>query len=197
MVSVSFIKRFFPLALFSVLICALLGSCVFSPKEGKKTDAPKPLWEDPVNPGAVINNLQVAFYNRDIDFYEKCLHKDFYYYCPSETDSLPEYYPLSDELYVMKKIFNEAVSFELVANQNTSYVEYGSNIQDIPQGERISTEHPNSIWWYFNYSITMNMTFKTKGEWEVQNEFMTFVMVEEPKGHWSIVRWNETTNLSE
>lgn len=197
MSSVSFFKRLFLITLLSVLVSALIGSCIFSPKEGKKTTPPKALWKDPINPSAVISNLEVAFNNRDIDFYERCMHKDYYWKSPSETDSLEESWPLTTDLRVMENMFKDTISFEFVANQNSFPVEeYGSNIPNIPQGSLVSTEHPNSIWYKYNYSITMNMSFKTKGEWQV-NQYMTFVMVEEPKGYWSIIRWIDSTNLSD
>lgn len=193
--SMIFFRRFISLALFSVLVCGILGSCIFSPKEGKKTDPPKPLWEDPINPGAVISNLEVAFNNKDIDFYEKCMHKDYYWMSPSQTDSLPESWPLTTDLRVVKDVFADAISFEFIANQNSFSVEYGSNMENIPPGSQVSEEHPNSIWYKYNYSITMHINLKTYGEMQV-NQYMTFVMVEEPKGYWSIIRWIDSTDLS-
>ena len=62
-------------------------SCIFSPKTGKKESTPTPQWLDPTSPRNVINNLQVAFNLRDIDFFERCLHENYYYISPSQTDS--------------------------------------------------------------------------------------------------------------
>ena len=74
--------------------------------------------------------------------------------------------------------------------------EYGKNVPDIPQGAEISDEHPDEIWYKYNYDITMDMSLKTFGEYRV-HQFMTFVMVEDSEGLWSIIRWIDETNISE
>ena len=175
-----------------LIIVLLLGivsfSCVFSPSEGKRNTTTTGKWEDPVTPSAVFRNMEMALTNHDIDFYEKCLHKDYYYLAPSDVDSLDERWSRSDEIKVMTLLFDDTIRCDFRASYLSVEKEYGSNIPDIPEGAIVSDEHKDQIWYKYNYDITMYWNFKSHGEFQVQ-QFFQIVMVEEPKGQWSIIRW--------
>jgi hypothetical protein len=163
-------------------------SCVFSPQEGKRKTASEGKWEDPVTPSAVIRNMQVALINHDIDFYENCLHKDYYYLSPSEVDSLDIRWSRSEDVRIMKNMFGKCLRLDLRASYLSVEKEYGSNVEDIPEGASTSDEHKDQIWYKYNYDLTMYLNLQDLGEFQVQ-QFIQFVMVEEPKGQWSIIRW--------
>ncbi len=180
-----------------ILLLTLLVSCIFSPKEGKKTPTPVGKWQEPDSPGIVIENLIVSFNNLDVDFYERCLHEDYFYESLSEIDSLNvESWSRSTDVRVMEKLFDDCTSFIFTPSYVSLEREYGSNIADIPDGARVSDEHPDQIWYRYNYDISMDVFLKTFGDYKVQ-QFMQFIMVEEPEGHWSIIRWLDETNISQ
>ncbi len=180
----------------SLIILTCMLSCIFSPKEGEKKENPPGKWQEPITPGIVIENLEVSFSNRDIDFYERCLHENYYYESPSESDSLNVSWSRSTDVRIVGYIFDDSISFVFTPSFFSLNKEYGINVADIPQGADISEEHPDEIWYKYNYDITMDVSFKTFGEYRV-HQFMTFVMVEDSDGHWSIIRWIDETNISE
>jgi hypothetical protein len=173
-------------------------SCIFAPAEGKRiSDTSTAKWQEPVTPGIVIENLKAAFNDRDIDLYEHCLHSDYFYETPSETDSLnAESWSRSYDVLVMKKLFDECTAFIFTPGSPSLIKEYGSNIPNIPTGASVSNKHPDDIWYIYNYDISMDMIFKTYGDYKVQ-QYMKFVMVEDPAGYWSIIRWIDDTRVTQ
>ncbi len=187
--------------LFPISILLLISaSCIFSPKEGESVeDDTVGKWQEPVTPGIVIENLKVAFQDRDIDFYERCLHENYFYESPSTTDSLnAESWSRSTDVLVMENLFADCTSFVFTQSSSTLIKEYGSNVvpDPLPQGAQISSEHPDDIWYVYSYYITMDMYFNTYGDFKVE-QYMKFVMVEDQKNQWSIIRWIDETGLSQ
>ncbi|MFC1541126.1 hypothetical protein ACFL50_01610 [Candidatus Latescibacterota bacterium] len=185
----------------SILIAAALSmlssSCIFAPKEGeRKVDDTVGKWQTPVAPDIVIENLKVAFNDRDIDLYERCLHVNYFYESISEIDSLNVSWSRSTDVSVMRNLFDDCLSFVFIPIQSSIIKEYGSGITDIPEGAQISDEHPNEIWRIYNYDISMDLSFRTHGEMRV-HQFMKYAMVEDENGHYSIIRWIDETSLSE
>ena len=179
------------------LLCILSSSCIFAPKEGeKKVSDTTGKWQDPILPAIVIENLKVAFNDRDIDFYERCLHEDYFYESPSEIDSLDVSWSRSTDVSVMQKLFDDCIAFVFMPSSSSLIIEYGINIPDKPDGALVSEEHPDEKWYIYNYDITMDLMFKTYGEMKV-HQFMKFVMVESPENHWSIIRWIDETSLTQ
>jgi len=180
-----------------IVLCAFLFSCIFSPQEGEKKSVPHGKWQDPIAPGKVIENLEVAFNNLDIDFYERCLHPNYFYESPSETDSLNvESWSRSTDVQVVGLVFEDCTTMVFNPNYISLVKEYGKNIPDIPSGERISDEHPDEIWYKYNYDISMDLYLKKFGEKRI-HQFMQFVMVKDNEGKWSIIRWIDETSISE
>ncbi|MFC1560996.1 hypothetical protein ACFL4V_00810 [Candidatus Latescibacterota bacterium] len=172
-------------------------SCIFAPKEGKNNVSDTTgKWQDPIAPAIVIENLKVAFNDRDIDFYERCLHVDYFYESLSEIDSLDVSWSRSTDVRVMQNLFDDCIAFVFTPSSSSLIKEYGINIPDKPDGALVSDEHPDEIWYIYNYDITMDLTFKTYGEMKV-HQFMKFVMVESPENHWSIIRWIDETSLTQ
>jgi hypothetical protein len=181
--------------IFPVILITFFFSCIFAPKEGQKIINPPGKWQEPITPGKVIENLKVAFSNLDIDFYERCLHEDYYYESPSQIDSLNvESWSRSTDVLLVEKIFDDCTTFVFTPSFVSLEKEYGINIPDIPQGEKISDEHPDEIWYIYNYDISMDMYLKSYGDIKVQ-QFMKFVMVMDSEGLWSIIRWIDETPI--
>ena len=181
-------------------VLMLFMSCIFAPKEGeKRVDDTVGKWQDPVHPEIVIENLKVAFNDRDIDLYERCMHENYFYESISNTDSLNVTWSRSTDVSVMDNLFDDCLSFVFTPIQSSVIFEYGSAIADtlhISGGALISDEHPNEIWRIYNYDISMDLSFKTHGEIRV-HQFMKFVMVEDENEEWSIIRWIDETSLTE
>ena len=174
-------------------------SCIFAPKEGeRKTPASTGKWQDPIAPEVVIDNLKVAFNDRDIDLFERCLHPDYFYESPSEIDSLEVKLARSEEVQIIGRIFDDCTAFVFTTSAYSMIKEYGSNFQDedIPQGSNKSDEHPDDIWYIYTYDISMDLYLKTYGDQKVQ-QFMKFVLVEDQENHWSIIRWIDETSITQ
>ncbi|MFC1511932.1 hypothetical protein ACFL5H_01905 [Candidatus Latescibacterota bacterium] len=169
-------------------------SCIFAPAEGQReSDVAVGKWQEPITPGVVIENLKVAFNDRDIDLYERCLHPDYFYESPSETDSLNvESWSRSHDVMVMGKLLDQCTAFIFTPVLQKLVKEYGANMEDIPAGVTVSNEHPDQIWYIYDYDISMDMIFVEYGDFKVQ-QYMKFVMVEDPPGAWSIIRWIDDT----
>ena len=169
-------------------------SCIFAPAEGhREFEVVVGKWQEPITPGIVIENLKVAFNDRDIDLYERCLHPDYFYESPSETDSLNvESWSRSYDVMVMGKLFDQCTAFIFTTVLQKLVKEYGADIADIPAGVKVSNEHPEQIWYIYDYDISMDMIFIEYGDFKVQ-QYMKFVMVEGPPGNWSIIRWIDDT----
>jgi len=185
----------------SIIILIFLAlfpvSCIFSPDPGKKSEKPHHQWIEPTTPSNVIKNLEMAFTQRDIDFYERCLHPDFFYRSPSEVDELDIYWSRSVEIATMRKLFEECREFIITPVQINIYEEYGKNYPDIPDRAIIDSndDHPNDVWIICDYYITMDIFFNQLGDFKVQQD-MKFKIVEDTDTHlFSIIRWVDDTQI--
>jgi len=175
----------------------LTSSCIFSPDTGKKNQKPPQQWTEPTTPRKVIDNLEVAFTLLDIDFYERCLHENFFYRSPSDVDEFDIYWSRSVEIETMRKLFAECREFIFTPSEIHIYEEYGKNVPDIPDGAVIdeNDDHPDEIWILCDYYIAMDIFFKELGDFKVQQD-MKFKMVEDPETHlFSIIRWVDDTQI--
>jgi len=180
-----------------VIILIIASSCIFAPKEGEKRPNPPGKWQEPITPDIVVENMNVAFNDLDIDFYERCIHEDYFYDSPSEIDSLSvESWSRSTDVRVMGNIFDDCTSIVYTPIYISQVKEYGKNVPDIPQGAEISEGHPNQIWYKYNYNISIDLYSRKYGELKVQ-QFMIYIFVEDPKNHWSIIRWIDETGLTD
>jgi hypothetical protein len=172
-------------------------SCIFAPPLGQReTVETIGRWQEPVTPGIVIENLKVAFNDRDVDLYEQCLHPDYFYESISETDSLNiDSWSRSHDVTVMKNLFDQCTAFIFTPVEQTLVKEYGINIKNVPPGTKLSNAHPDDIWYIYEYYISMDMIFIGYGDFKVQ-QFMKFAMVEDPPNHWSIIRWLDDTQIT-
>ena len=178
----------------AALLAVLAASCIFAPPEGERHDTGTVgKWQEPITPGIVIENLKVAFNDRDVDLYERCLHPDYFYESPSTLDSLNvESWSRSYDVLVMGRLFDECSAFVFVAGNPALTKEYGSNIEGIPAGVTVTDKHPDDIWYIYNYDISMDMIFSAYGDIKVQ-QYIKFAMVEDPPNYWSIIRWIDDT----
>ena len=180
-----------------VFTCSL--SCIFSPKTGKKGSQPEGQWVDPTTPRKVVNNLQVAFNQLDIDFFERCLHENYFYRSPSNIDSLDIAWPRSEDVRIVGNIMKDCREIIFIPSEISIYEEYGSNRTDRPEDAALDTqnEHPDDIWYICSYYITMDLFSNTFGNLKVQQD-MKFKMVENPETHrYSIIRWLDENPLVE
>lgn len=191
----SYMKLKISVALLLVLFTA--SSCLFSPKPGKKTPGPAQQWQEPTSPSIVIKNLEVAFTQLDIDFYERCLNENFFYRSPSNIDELDIYWSRSQEIQTMRRLFDECREFIFTPSEIHVYEEYGKNVPNIPDGAIVDEngDHPNDIWIVCDYYITMDIFFNQLGTFKVQQD-MKFKMVEDQTSHlYSIIRWVDDTQI--
>ena len=181
------------------IVIILSFSCIFSPDTGKKTPKPPLQWEEPTTPRQVIENLEMSFNQLDIDFYERCLHENFFYRSPSDVDEFDIYWNRSNEIEVMRKMFPACREFIFTPNEIRIYEEYGKNVENKPDGAIIDSEdlHPDDIWIVCDYYITMDIFFTEMGDYKVQQD-MKFKMVENLETHlYSIIRWVDETQFAQ
>ena len=186
----------FPLA---AMLPAVLGlSCIFAPPVGERELGESiGKWQEPITPGIVIENLKVAFNDRDVDLYEQCLHPDYFYESVSDTDSLNvDSWSRSRDVVVMGNLFDQCTAFIFTPVEQKMVKEYGTNIENIPPGAVISEHHPDAVWYVYEYYISMDMFFPEYGDFKVQ-QYMKFAMVEDPAGYWSIIRWLDDTLITQ
>ena len=185
------------LTVFVILLFSASLSCIFSPKTGKKDSQPVGQWVEPTTPRKVINNLQVSFNLRDIDFYERCLHENYFYRSPSDIDSLDLYWSRSEDVQTVGNIMRGCREFIFNSSEINIYEEYGKNVPDKPDGAKLdeNDEHPDEIWYICAYYITMDIFTLNFGDFKVQQD-MIFKMVENPETHlFSIIRWVDLNPL--
>lgn len=189
------IPKYFTGIILTVFICTL--SCIFSPETGKKEPKPPQHWVEPTTPGKVIANLEVSFTQLDIDFFERCLHENYYYHSPSDIDEFDIYWSRSIEVSTMRKLMDACREFIFTPSEIHIYEEYGKNVQQIPDGAIIEEgdDHPDVIWYICDYYITMDIFFKELGDYRVQQD-MKFKMVEDPETKlFSIIRWVDDNQI--
>jgi len=178
-----------------IILSSAYVSCIFSPKTGKKKSPPTPQWLDPISPRNVINNLQVAFNLRDIDFFERCLHENYYYISPSQTDSLNIQWPRSDDILAVKGVMEKSREIIFTPSEINIYEEYGANVPNIPETAVLETddEHPDDIWWICDYYITIDIFTNDYGDFKAQQD-MKFKMIEDTETKlYSIIQWYDET----
>lgn len=166
-------------------------SCIFSPKTGKKKSSSTPQELVPTSPRNVINNLQVAFNLRDIDFFERCLHEDYYYVSPSLIDSLDIQWSYSDDILAVRGVMEKSREIIFTPSEINIYEEYGANVPNIPETAILETgnEHPDDIWWICDYYITIDIFTNDYGDFKAQQD-MKFKMVEDNETKlYSIIQW--------
>ena len=175
-------------------------SCVFSPNSGKKVKNDQPgVFVEPTTYSKVISNLQVAFARRDIDFYDRCLHENYFYISPSDVDELDLYWSRSEELEVMRNLMNGCREIVFTHSRINIYEEYGKNVPNKPDGAMIDSddEHPDEIWYVGNYYITIDIFTNDFGDFKVQQD-MQFIMVEDSETHlFSIIRWIDNNQITQ
>ncbi|MFC1693416.1 hypothetical protein ACFL1R_07920 [Candidatus Latescibacterota bacterium] len=178
------------------LSCLFLFSCIFSPKPDKNTNKPPAgKIEEPTTPQKVINNLQVAFQDLEIDFYERCLHQDFYYRSPSNIDSLDLAWGFSEEISIITNMMEASREIIFSPSEIRTYEEYGVNYPDKPDGAIIApnNEHPDEKWIICDYYITIDINTKELGDFKVQQD-MKFKMFKNPETDlYSIIQWFDET----
>ena len=181
----------------TIFILSVSLSCIFSPKTGKKGPQPAGQWEEPTTPRKVVNNLQLSFNLLDIDFFEKCLHDNYYYSCPSDIDSLDIYWSRSEDYQAVKSVMEKCREIIFIPSEISISEEYGKNVPDKPDGATLDyeNEHPDEIWYICDYYITMDIFSPELGDFKVQQD-MKFKMVEDPATHFfSIIRWIDENPL--
>ncbi len=187
--------RFLPALSLALLV---FTSCIFSPDTGEKSPKPPQQWEEPTTPRKVIKNLEVAFDQLDIDFFERCLHENYYYRSPSDTDEFDLYWSRSEEVMAVGNVMDGCREIIFTPSEIRIYEEYGSNVPNKPDGAIIddSGEHPDDIWYICDYYITMDIFTKELGDFKVQQD-MHFKMVQDPETElFSIIRWVDDNQLT-
>ena len=170
------------------------GSCIFSPK---KDSDEKPIdsgvFQEPTKARTVIDNLRVSFSHLEPDWYEQCLHENYYYEVPSKTDELDIRWSRSDEMRIIRKMFADCTAFVFTANEISSYKEWGISVPDIPDGAEVVTDHPDEVWYVFNYTIDMDIFTKTFGDFKVHQVMQFKMVLDSETGYYSIIRWIDIT----
>ena len=185
-----------PFILVIVLTAILAQSCIFSPKSDKKDppDEGNLVWTPPTTPRKVIENLEVSFRKRDIEFYRNCLNPDYYYISPSKIDELDITWGFSEDVRVVGNIMDASNEFIFTPSEHSIVMEYGKNVP-VPSEDVIieaGDEHPDEIWYIGYYYITMDIV-TNDNSYKVQQD-MQFKMVEDTDtGLFSIIRWIDET----
>lgn len=177
-----------------IVACFVVHSCIFSPDKGDDERPPdNRVFVDPTTPKLVIQNLEVSFTQLEHDWYERCLHENYFYESPSKTDELDLRWGRTEEVQVIENMMTDCTQFIFTASEIGSYEEWGSKVPNIPQGYEVSEEHPNEIWYVYNYLVTMDIFTKTYGDFQVKQD-MKFKMVHDPETKlYSIIRWIDET----
>ena len=185
------------LILIVFLMLTMSVSCIFSPKSDKKSETPAGQWETPTTPRKVINNLQVSFSQLDIDFFERCLHENYYYLSPSDIDSLDIYWSRSEDVSAVRGVMSASREIIFNPSEINIYEEYGKNVPNKPDGAKLDEmeEHPDDIWYICSYYISIDIFAAEYGDFKVQQD-MKFKMVEDLDTHlYSIIRWVDDVQI--
>ena len=188
--------RFSILFIFAFVLFSSIGlqSCIFSTDEGDGGGNPdERVFEDPTTPSLVIQNLEVSFSHLEPDWYERCLHENFIYEVEDKTDENPLRWARDDEIKTIKNLMSDCTQFIFTASENSSYEEWGSEVPDPPTGTQVSEEHPNEIWYIFDYLVTMNIFTKTYGDFQVKQDMIFKMVKDSDTGFYSIISWVDVT----
>ncbi len=188
------IKQFSQFFVSIIVISVLLQSCIFSPDKGNDEQPPdNRVFVDPTTPKLVIQNIEVSFNQLEYNWYERCLHENFFWESPSKVDELDLRWGRTEEVQVIENLLADCTQFIFTASEISSYEEWGSNLDNIPQGYPVSEEHPNEVWYVYNYLVTMDIFTKTYGDFQVRQD-MKFKIVQDAETKlYSIIRWIDET----
>ena len=169
-------------------------SCIFNPDNGDDDNHQVDgKLQTPTQPGIVVENLKVAFQQLEPDWYEQCLHPNYFYESPPVLDEDPWKVPRSEEVAIITRMMEDCKQFHFTANHLSSYPEYGIDIEDKPDGVAVSQEHPDEIWYVYNYNITMEVYTNSHGDFRIPQN-VQFKMVKDPDTElYSIIRWYDLT----
>ncbi len=177
-----------------VLLSLIIGACIFSPDKGNETIQADNRIKVAASPDSVVHNLKVAFDQLDVEVYRNCLNDNYFYVSRSEVDDQEIRWNKSEDVRVVENVINGSTKFVFQAVEHSRYLEYGENCPDKPQGASISPDHPDEIWTIIRYTVDMQIFTKQHGDIEV-HQFMDFKFREDQNGLWSIVEWNDMTNM--
>lgn len=184
--------------IFAILAFSVLtSSCIFSPETGEKGPKPVGQWIEPTTPRKVITNLELSFSLLDVDFYEKCLHENYFYRSPSDIDEFDLYWSRSEDIRVIGNMMDKCKEIIFTPSEIHIYEEYGKNVQNKPDGATLdeNNDHPDDIWYVCDYYITIDIFTKEIGDFKVQQD-MKFKIVENPETHlYSIIRWVDDNQI--
>ncbi len=179
-----------------LLIAFGTASCIFSPQKEDDNSIVVGKWETPTSPDKVLNNLKLAFDDLNPEFYRNCLHDNYFYVSPSAVDTPDIRWSKSEDVSVIENLMKGTTKFVFNAIENSRYLEYGINYPEIPEGATVVQEHPNEVWTVITYTVDMDIFTRSFGDMNV-HQFMQFKFFQDPKNDnlWSIILWNDLTNL--
>ena len=180
--------------LITLFMTFCLGSCIFSPKKGSD-DGPveNGVMQEPTRARTVIENLKVAFSHLEHDWYEQSLHPNFFYEVPSKTDELDIRWSRSEDTQTIESLMEDCTAFVFNPSEISSYKEWGKNVDDIPDGAEIVEDHPDEIWYVYNYTVDMDIFTRTYGDFKVHQDMQFKMVIDNDTGLYSIIRWIDQT----
>ena len=157
------------------------------------------------SPENVFYELNYAMNQQDIEIYEDVMDDAYWFYSPSQIDTLDCAFDKTEDVRIMVNIFEyfDKVEYELMET-GAHWIEYGINIA--PDGATdISEDHPDENWEVFQRPVTMYLLDESGTEgWFIQSDFEFKmrkqydpstgdpILDPETKAQiWKIVRWSE------
>ncbi len=148
---------------------------------------------DPTTPDNLFEILDYAMNNGDIERYEEILDDDYWWTDPTLVDELGTAWGKTEDVRVVRNIFDAFISFNFDYNRNQQRTEYGSNMS-IPPDEpnpSVSDEHPNENWEDFFGPVTYLLMDASGDGFFIQQDFQIKLRKVEYEGRteWRIIRW--------
>ena len=141
----------------------------------------------------LLENLDFAMDNRDIEVYEDLLDERYWFTERSETDTLDIAWGKDRDVTIITKIFKEFTTFDFDFTQaggtRGRFTEPKGTV--LPAFEGDPDAHEDEDWEVFFGPVNMLMVDETGENGFRVNQNMTFKLRQNEEGLWKIVRWDD------
>lgn len=205
------------LALITVAMLSMTAtSCIFSPDKPKDQPCTTPdcqpvgAYPDIRDPASLIENLKLAYQKKDYDKFATLFHADYQFRLNAPADDGTEYWGLTEELKIHRRMFRPAdiqppdppLPTELWLTSVDITLSGTSGFDDRPQYLYDSVTNPEGLhaeaWDVTGADYSATVFFETQGDTDYRVEGRAEFVVARDKskaadaaGAWLIYRWTD------